>query len=203
MIRLVLAAIAASIAVGPVGCGKDETKPASSVAASTAAPQQAAAGKVAVATLKPSQMATTQPANNNVTGAVTFTDVGHGQVTVVADVNGLAPNTEHGFHVHESGNLDSPDLASAGAHFNPTGHQHGAPGPASHAGDLGNLTADSSGHAHLELTVTSLSIGTGQPNDVVGRSVIVHAKPDDLKTQPAGNSGGRVAGGTIVAGMGR
>ena len=156
------------------------------------------AAKTATAELKPSKNAATMPANKNVTGTVTFTDAGGGKVKVSAHVMGLAPNTEHGFHIHANGDLSAPDLASAGGHFNPGNHNHGGPtSKPSHAGDLGNIKADATGMAMLELTVEDISIGTGTANDIVGKSVIVHGAPDDMKTNPAGNAGARVAGGVI------
>ncbi|HMB95480.1 MAG TPA: superoxide dismutase family protein, partial [Tepidisphaeraceae bacterium] len=128
---------------------------------------------------------------------VTFTQIGD-SVKVVADVLGLAPNSTHGFHIHDKGDLSAPDLSSAGGHFNPGHHIHGGPTTSAvHEGDMGNLTADSTGAAHYELTLTSITIGTGAANDIVGHSVIIHAKTDDLSTQPSGNSGARVAGGVI------
>ena len=131
---------------------------------------------------------------NNVTGIVTFTTSGD-QVKVVADVTGLTPG-KHGFHVHEFGDCSSPDGNSAGAHFNPTHKQHGAPDAAErHEGDLGNVVADSSGKAHLEWTDKVMKLSG--PDSIIGRSMIVHVQEDDLKTQPTGNSGGRVACGVI------
>ena len=131
---------------------------------------------------------------SNVTGTVTFTASGN-EVKVVADVTGLTPG-KHGFHVHEFGDCSSPDGNSAGAHFNPTHKQHGAPDAADrHAGDLGNIEADAAGKAHLECTDKTMKL-LG-PDSIVGRAVIVHEKEDDLKTQPTGNAGGRVACGVI------
>jgi Cu-Zn family superoxide dismutase len=148
--------------------------------------------------IKPSSAATTQPANNNVTGTVTFVQTGSDTIKVVVDLTGLAPNTKHGFHIHEKGDLSDPQLMSAGAHFNPAGHKHGGPdSPMAHAGDLGNVTADSNGNVRTEMTVKGISLDKDSPNNIVGRSVLVHAKEDDLKTDPSGNSGGRVAGGVI------
>ncbi len=156
------------------------------------------AAKTAVAHVMPSKAATTQPSNNNVAGTVTFTDLGNGQVKVVADITGFEPNSTHGFHVHEKGDLSAADLSSAGGHYNPDTHIHGGPATSPvHAGDLGNIAADASGNAHYEIEVNNISIGG--KNDIVGKSVIIHAKPDDLKSQPAGNAGGRVAGGVIEA----
>jgi Cu-Zn family superoxide dismutase len=151
----------------------------------------------AVATVGPSKSATTQPINNNVTGTVTFTVEGD-HLKFVADIDGLAPNTKHGFHIHDKGDLSDPDLKSAGGHFNPTKEKHGGPmSEHHHAGDLGNLEADASGHAHLEGTV--MHAGLSGETSILNRSVIIHAKPDDEKTDPAGNSGARIAGGVIKA----
>ena len=153
-------------------------------------------GKVAVAVLTPSKAATTQPGMNNVTGALTFTEMEGDTVLVVGEVKGLSANTEHGFHIHEKGDMSAPDLASAGAHFNPGGAKHGGPHSAMrHAGDFGNIKSDASGVAKVHGTFEGVSLGG--TNSIVGRSVIVHAKPDDLQTDPSGNSGARVAGGVI------
>lgn len=131
---------------------------------------------------------------SNVAGKVTFTAAGD-QVKIVADITGLTPG-KHGFHIHEFGDCSDPKGASAGGHFNPTNHQHGAPDATDrHAGDLGNVEADTSGKAHLELTDKSMKL-TGS-EAIVGHAVIVHEKGDDLKTQPTGDAGGRVACGVI------
>jgi Cu-Zn family superoxide dismutase len=151
---------------------------------------------VAVAKLSASKNATTQPAFRNVAGEVTFTEIGSG-VHIVANVTGLEPNKEFGFHIHEKGDLSAPDLSSAGGHFNPGGMHHGGPSQEgkTHAGDLGNLKSDANGIAKKEIDVPHVSL-TGE-NNLVGRSVVVHAKADDLKSDPAGNSGPRIAAGVI------
>jgi Cu-Zn family superoxide dismutase len=158
-------------------------------------------GKTATAVIKPAPGATTQPTWGNVTGTVTFTDVGHG-VEVKAHIMGLKPNSKHGFHIHQKGDLSSNDLSSAGGHWDPMkSGQHGGPDSAKHhAGDLGNLQADSTGMAMLDTTVHGATIGGGGDNDIVGKSVIVHGGEDDLKSNPAGNSGPRIAGGIITMG---
>lgn len=131
-----------------------------------------------------------------VAGTVTFTQMGD-RLRVDAHVSGLTPG-EHGFHVHESGDCSAPDAASAKGHFNPMakghGHHHGTE---RHAGDLPNLVADASGHATYQAEVSQLTLTAGDLG-IVGRSVVVHADPDDYKSQPAGNSGKRVACGTIA-----
>src|SRR5712672_2335342 len=133
-------------------------------------------------------------AGNNVTGSVTFTKSGD-EIKVVADVTGLTPG-KHGFHIHEFGDCSSSDGNSAGGHFNPTHKQHGAPDATDrHAGDLGNIEADAAGKAHLDLTDKVMKISG--PESIVGLSVIVHEKADDLKTQPTGDSGARVACGVV------
>lgn len=131
---------------------------------------------------------------NTVTGTVTFTGTAEG-VRVVADLSGLTPG-KHGFHIHEFGDCSSPDGLSAGGHFNPSGSMHGAPADqVRHAGDMGNLEADASGKAHLEYVDPHMSFDG--PNSILGRSVIIHAKEDDMKTQPTGNAGARIGCGVI------
>jgi Cu-Zn family superoxide dismutase len=133
---------------------------------------------------------------SNVRGTVDFHETAGG-VRVVARVSGLTPG-QHGFHIHDKGDCSAPDGSSAGGHFNPTRAQHGGPNdPVRHAGDFGNITADASGNARIELV--SRSISFDGPNSIIGRGVIVHAKPDDLKSQTPtpGNAGARVACGNI------
>lgn len=133
---------------------------------------------------------------NTVSGTVNFTQKGN-MVLVEAKINGLKPNGSNGIHIHEKGNCSAPDASSAGGHFNPSSSQHGGPaGTARHGGDLGNLKADASGFAQMSLEVGGISLGT-EANSIIGRAVIVHAGADDLKTQPSGNSGARVACGLI------
>lgn len=136
-------------------------------------------------------------AGNTVSGTVIFTKTEAG-VKVVADVSGLTPG-KHGFHIHECGDCSAADGTSAGGHFNPGKMNHGAPMDMSrHAGDMGNLEADASGKAHLEYTDAKMQLDG--PFSIIGRSMIVHAKEDDLKTQPTGNAGARVACGVIGIG---
>ena len=133
---------------------------------------------------------------NTVAGLVTFTKV-EGGVKIVADVTGLTPG-KHGFHIHEFGDCSAPDGASAGGHFNPSHGEHGAPDAATrHAGDFGNLEADEAGKAHYERVDSVISLEGA--DSIIGHGVIVHEKADDLKTQPTGNAGPRVACGVITA----
>jgi Cu-Zn family superoxide dismutase len=143
--------------------------------------------KKAIAVLHPAS-------SSQVMGTVTFTKMDDG-VQVVADVTGLTPG-KHGFHIHEFGDCSAPDATSAGGHFNPTHKPHGAPDAAErHVGDLGNLEADAAGKAHLEWKDKMLKF-SGE-NSILGHAVIVHEKEDDLKSQPVGNAGGRLACGVI------
>lgn len=133
--------------------------------------------------------------NSNVKGTVTF--VRQGSMTLVeATISGLTPGL-HGFHIHEKGDCSAADASSAGGHFNPTGMPHAGPNSHDrHVGDFGNIEADASGNARFSKLFSNLQYeGT---NSIVGRAVIVHAKADDLKTQPSGDAGGRVACGVIT-----
>jgi Cu-Zn family superoxide dismutase len=142
----------------------------------------------AIAVLSPTQ-------GNSVHGVVTFTKLEFGGVRVVATVEGLTPG-EHGFHVHAHGDCSAVDASSAGGHFNPEHKDHGGPdAPVRHVGDLGNLTADVLGKATYDRIDSKLALEG--PNSIIGYGLIVHEKADDLKTQPTGNAGARVACGVI------
>jgi Cu-Zn family superoxide dismutase len=147
-------------------------------------------GPKASATLRPTQ-------GNSVTGDVSFTQKGS-KTVVTGEVRGLTPGKEHGFHVHEKGDCSAPDGMSAGGHFNPMTTQHGnyAMSP-HHSGDMPNLKADANGVARISWEDDELTVKDG-PASVVGRAVIVHRDPDDFKSQPAGNSGPRLACGVIA-----
>ncbi len=144
-----------------------------------------------------SAVAVVHPADGQkVMGTVTFTDVAGG-VQVKGQLKGFEPNSKHGIHIHEFGDCsDTAKLTSAGAHFNPEGAKHGGPDAAArHAGDLGNLTADASGAASIDMTMKGISV-SGK-NAILGRSLIIHAKEDDLKSDPSGESGDRIGCGII------
>jgi len=132
---------------------------------------------------------------STVTGTVTFTKT-EGGIKVVADLQGFQGAGKHGFHIHEYGDCSAPDGTSAGGHYNPAMVSHGAPTDKTrHEGDMGNIEADATGKAHLEYVDPMLTF-TG-PNSIIGRSIIVHKNEDDMKTQPTGNAGPRVACGVI------
>jgi len=192
-----VAVVITSLALVCVGCdsmGKDKSSKSGTSGMQAGADM---AKKTAVANVKASQAAATQPANQNVSGTVSFTQTAPDTVMVMVDLTGLAPNSKHGFHIHEKGDLSAPDLSSAGGHFNPAGHKHGGPdGTMSHAGDLGNITADASGNVKTEITAHGITVDKSNTG-IIGRSIVVHAKEDDLKSDPSGNSGARVAAGVI------
>ena len=136
---------------------------------------------------------------NQTTGTVTFVQRGD-KVFVSADIRGLKPNVEHGFHVHEKGDCSSGDGMSAGGHFNPDGveHGHGQPGNTGHAGDMPNLKADAGGNAKTAFEIGKMTVAEGKFS-IVGKGLIVHRDPDDFKTQPTGNAGPRLACSVIKA----
>ncbi len=132
---------------------------------------------------------------SSVKGLITFTQV-EGGVKIVADIEGLEPNTKHGFHIHQFGDLSSADGTAMGGHFNPAGMEHSSPTDLMrHVGDMGNIDADGNGKAHLDYIDKQIMLaGTAS---VLGRGVVVHAKEDDMKTQPTGNAGARIGQGVI------
>lgn len=141
-----------------------------------------------------------QPTKGNKTfGEATFEQKGD-KVHIVVYVQGLKPGQEHGFHIHEAGDCSSGDGMSTKGHFDPFGKPHGHPQSSErHAGDLPSLRADKSGRAKIDVEVDIISVTSG-PASVVGRGLIVHADPDDYKTQPTGNAGARLACGVINPG---
>ena len=169
-----------------------QTMPAASPtpAPAPAAPSAAAkAGPItrAVAVLHPAKDVRAE-------GTLTFTRAA-GVMKVSGRITGLAAGT-HGFHVHEFGDCSAADFSSAGGHYNPTGHQHAGTAEARrHMGDMGNIEAAADGVATVDYTDSRLRFEGA--HGILGRGVIVHANPDDLKTQPTGNAGGRVACGVI------
>lgn len=148
---------------------------------------------VVVATAK----AIIEPRSGSTTnGQVTFVQQLDGTVTIHAALTD-APEGLHGFHVHAIGDCSDPDAKSAGGHFNPTTHDHGAPGEGAHAGDLGNIMVSKENEADSRYVTHSLTVREG-PNSVVGKAVVIHATRDDLATQPSGDAGGRIGCGVVT-----
>jgi len=135
--------------------------------------------------------------DSSVHGHVRFTTQKDGSVRVQGNVQGLAPHSEHGFHVHEKGDCSSPDGMSTGGHFNPSHTAHGRMG-SGHAGDLYSLRADASGAATFDYSTRSITVGHGAA-DIVGKGLIVHKDPDDFVSQPTGNAGARLACAVVTA----
>jgi Cu-Zn family superoxide dismutase len=153
----------------------------------SAAPPAAPAPTNAVAILTP-------VAGHTGSGTIHFTVVPTG-LHITADVSGFHPG-KHGFHIHEYGDLTASDLSSLGGHFNPTGQVHGGPDSAHHhAGDLGNLVIGDDGQGHVDEVVANLSLSGD--TSILGRSVVIHEGEDDMSSQPAGNSGMRIAAAVI------
>ena len=162
-------------------CGSQAKPPAAAAASTPAAVTAApAARNVAMAQLQPTQ-------GSKVSGSLQFTAQADGSVRIQGSVQGLAPNSEHGFHVHEKGDCSS-------------GHAHGRFDSAvHHAGDLPSLRSDAQGMASIDFVSRGLALDQS-PNSVVGRGLIVHKDPDDYTTQPTGNSGARLACAVITRG---
>ena len=132
--------------------------------------------------------------NEDVEGVVTFTRKPDG-VLIEATISGMEPG-EHGFHIHEWGDINCTDGTCTGGHFNPTGAQHGGPDSVNrHAGDLGNIVVGEDGTGtYRRLDRIIMMHGY---ESIIGRAVIVHADKDDFTTQPTGNAGARGAAGVI------
>jgi Cu-Zn family superoxide dismutase len=161
----------------------------------------AAAGLAAVAfTMAPAKKCTqatavVHPAKGQAVGGVVKFDAVDGGVKISWELTGLAPG-KHGFHIHELGDCNCDDLKCAGGHFNPEGKKHGGPSsPDRHVGDLGNVEAGADGTSKGE--TTDKMIALSGDHSIVGRSVILHEKADDLATEPAGNAGNRIASGVV------
>ncbi len=179
-----LALIAAVVAVSVSACSSAPSAPPKA-----AVPTQS--------TAKQAMVNLASASGSLVSGKAMLVPMGDG-VHITGTVGGLAPNSAHGFHVHETGDCSAVDATSAGPHFNPFNSAHGRAGSgAHHAGDMDNVVADASGVTKLDLHLNGVTLGGGAVNDIASRALIVHAVPDDYTGQPAGNAGARVACGVI------
>ena len=152
----------------------------------------------------PAAVARLVDASGNVVGNVLLSqDIG--SVRILLDVNGLPPGAK-AVHIHEVGRCDGPSFESAGAHFNPTKAEHGTSNPRGpHAGDLPDVTVDSAGKGHLEFSATLIAVDKKAPATVLdadGSAIVIHERADDKRTDPAGDSGARIACG-VIAGEGK
>lgn len=187
--RLILTAAAAALVL--------------SSCASTPAPTPVAAPPEVptVSTVKHAVANLASASGSLVSGKVMLMPMGGG-VHITGTVGGLPPNSEHGFHVHEKGDCSAADASSAGGHFNPFTTPHGkVDAGAHHAGDMNNIRANAEGVATIDVHVEGVTLGGGAVNDIAERAVVVHAAPDDYRSQPAGDAGARLACGLIKAGM--
>ena len=144
-------------------------------------------------------MAELKNAKGEVVGKVRLAGRGGEGVRITGEVSGLTPG-DHGIHIHMTGKCEAPDFASAGGHFNPTGAKHSLNTQGGHAGDLGNLKVESDGTAKIDMTVPGVMMRGTEANSLFkegGTALVIHANADDLKSDPAGNAGGRVACGVI------
>lgn len=135
----------------------------------------------------------------NAVGTATLSAAKSGGVSIALDLRGL-PAGEHAIHVHSVANCEAP-FESAGPHFNPTAKQHGLQNPEGpHAGDMNNFTVAANGKAKTTLTTANVTLATGVNSLYTngGTALIIHAAADDMKTDPAGNAGDRIACGAIT-----
>ena len=132
-------------------------------------------------------------------GTATFKPNRNG-VQIKLKVNGMQPG-EHAIHIHQNAKCDPPDFKSAGPHFNPAGKKHGLNNPdGPHAGDMDNFIVQHTGKANVTIDDPNVTLGKSDNSLFAngGTALVIHARPDDMKTDPAGNAGDRMACGVIV-----
>jgi Cu-Zn family superoxide dismutase len=176
--------------VATVACGPAEEDKTEKVTAADGETEVETGGNYAEAMIDPL-------GDHQATGMAIFSEKA-GEITLQLDISKATPGV-HAAHIHENGDCSAPDGSSAGGHWNPTEMDHGKWGEAPfHLGDLGNIEVGADGNGSLSLTTDRWTMGTSEPNDIVGHAIIIHVKEDDFTTQPTGAAGGRIACGVIV-----
>lgn len=190
---IVLLATAATLSLAACSRGED----AGQAAADNATIVDNATGNDAMA--EGNAVGTMQSANftggdGAALGSVAYSE-GAGGVTLIVTASGMPPGT-HGLHLHDKGLCEGPKFETAGAHWNPGAKKHGRDNPAgAHLGDLANLEvgADGTGSANVTVAGAMIASGANMLADADGTALVVHAKADDYKTDPSGDSGDRIA----------
>jgi Cu-Zn family superoxide dismutase len=188
MKKIVLALAAATAACTP----KTQVGSPSSPAPAPSSPAQLPASMTVQAT------ATINDGTNTRVGTASFSDTPSG-LLVSGSVAGLGLGS-HGVHLHTIGSCQGPTFASAGGHFNPTGKKHGFKNPEGHhAGDMPNIVSPAAGQHNFQFVVEGVKLtGNGGLLDSDGAAIVIHSGEDDYMTDPAGNSGARIACGVIT-----
>jgi Cu-Zn family superoxide dismutase len=184
---------AALLAAFAAGCDRNAEAPAA------AAPPVETPAATPPATPEPAPAATAiaNVTGEGIEGQLTLTGEADA-VHVTGQLTGLPPDSEHGFHVHDTGDCSAFATGSAGSHFNPDQNPHAGPdAPVHHAGDLPNQRADATGTLAVDVRIPGVGLATRDDHDVLGRALVVHEGADDYSTQPSGGSGTPVACGVI------
>ena len=204
MTRLSLFATMALTSIAIAGCSREAEAPIAN-AAKTADEANVADGVAGNDTIGGNAVGTMQSVDfvggdGAALGSIALSD-GAGGLTMVVSGKGM-PAGVHGIHLHEKGLCDGPKFTSAGAHWNPAGTQHGRDNPRGpHLGDLANLEVTATGDATASFTIPGAAMREGSASiaDADGTAIVVHAKADNYKTDPSGDSGDRIACAVVAA----
>ncbi len=201
-VRWTVAIVLGAVAV-LAGCAARESGPTPTARPPAASPgsmtAQASPAAVPLGRSLLSARAQLHDAKGGRVGQADLEQTPHG-VLIALDLTRIASG-EHALHIHEKG-VCAPDFEAAGGHFNPTGRQHGFQDPRGpHAGDLPNIYVPESGRLTVEVLAPHVSLETGAPNtllDADGSALVIHERPDDYRSDPAGEAGTRIACGVVT-----